>query len=994
MDYDELIHTGVGHDDDPPGRGSGRFEWGSGENPFQHQFNFLSEYNRLKNNGIKDSEIAAMLLGVKYYKKDGTPVYYQAKDLKAEITIKKSEIKRGNIARATQLLDECNGNVSEVARRMSDENKTWNESSIRSLLNPVLADRRSRYENTANMIKDVIEQHKDDDSKGIIDVSKGTELYLNVTENTKDVALAMLEKEGYTRTWVKIPQLGTDNSTNVMVIAPPGVTWKEIQDNKYNIQSIDTFSPDNGKTWWTPEFPTSVDSSRIMVRYAEEGGIQKDGVIELRRGVEDISLGDAQYAQVRIAVDGTNYMKGMAIYANDSDLPAGVDIIYNTNKHVGTPLIDKNAKYELNPDTGKYDWTGKEVTKRMKINEETMEVDKDNPFGALIKSPKENGEGVTIRAGGQRHYTDANGNDQLSPINKLREEGDWDSWGKTLSSQFLSKQPLQLINQQINISVASKQNELDEIKSLTNPVIKKKLLEDFASNCDSKAADLAVQGFKKQAFQVLLPVTDMKDNEIYAPNYQNGDKVALVRYPHAGTFEIPVLTVNNNQKTAKSVLGNAKDAVGINLNVASQLSGADFDGDTALVIPVTSNNLKIKSTKPLDELKNFEPKELYTLPDSAPKMKSKTKQTEMGKVSNLITDMTLAEGATNDEIARAVKHSMVVIDAEKHHLDYKRSASENDIESLKRKYQGVNEKTGQSKGASTVVSLAGKEARINQVKELTDTKKMTETELKRWNEGYVIYRETGATKIEQVTNPNKMTSEELTLYNAGKKVYRQTDKPKQTKIATMYTVDDAMDLVRDKTNEKEVAYANYANSLKSMARDARREARSIKPTPVNQEAAKTYANEVASLNEKIRKAEMNAPKERKAQALSNAIVSEKYKSNPDMDSEHKKRAQSLALTQARAIVGAGKDKIEITDKEWEAIQSHAITTSKVIKIVNNTDTDAFKERAMPRQSKNTLTASQISMIKAMYASGMYTQAEIASSFGVSTSTVSNAVKSA
>jgi DNA-binding CsgD family transcriptional regulator len=179
-----------------------------------------------------------------------------------------------------------------------------------------------------------------------------------------------------------------------------------------------------------------------------------------------------------------------------------------------------------------------------------------------------------------------------------------------------------------------------------------------------------------------------------------------------------------------------------------------------------------------------------------------------------------------------------------------------------------------------------------------------------------------------------------------------------------------------------------------MARDARREARSIKPTPVNQEAAKTYANEVASLNEKIRKAEMNAPKERKAQALSNAIVSEKYKSNPDMDSEHKKRAQSLALTQARAIVGAGKDKIEITDKEWEAIQSHAITTSKVIKIVNNTDTDAFKERAMPRQSKNTLTASQISMIKAMYASGMYTQAEIASSFGVSTSTVSNAVKSA
>lgn len=44
----------------------------------------------------------------------------------------------------------------------------------------------------------------------------------------------------------------------------------------------------------------------------------------------------------------------------------------------------------------------------------------------------------------------------------------------------------------------------------------------------------------------------------------------------------------------------------------------------------------------------------------------------MGVISNLITDMTL-RGADEKELARAVKHSMVVIDAEKHGLDYKRS---------------------------------------------------------------------------------------------------------------------------------------------------------------------------------------------------------------------------------------------------------------------------------------------------------------------------------
>ena len=270
-------------------------------------------------------------------------------------------------------------------------------------------------------------------------------------------------------------------------------------------------------------------------------------------------------------------MKGMAIYSDD--IPDGYDVVYNSSKPDDWPMIgeDKN----------------KEVLKRLKD-------DKDNPFGA------------TIKAGGQSYYPDdkgdyiftgdgykkANKSDKgerysLSPINKINDEGDWDSWSRNLSSQFLSKQPIKLIKQQIDLTLKSKKVELDEINSLTNPVIKKKLLDDFADQCDRQAADLTVKGFKNQAFQVILPITDLKENEIYAQNYKNGDVVALIRYPHSGIFEIPILTVNNNSKVAKDILGKAKDAVGINPKTAQQLSGADFDGDTAMVIPMKSNNIMI-----------------------------------------------------------------------------------------------------------------------------------------------------------------------------------------------------------------------------------------------------------------------------------------------------------------------------------------------------------------------------------------------------------------
>lgn len=940
-----LKHSGVAHDDGPPGRGSGRYGWGTGKNPGQHQFTFLSEVNRLKRIGLKDAEIAKMLLGDKA----------TTTTLRAEISIQKAEQRKMNRERALKVVDECNGNISEAARKLGMKS----ESSLRSLLDTTIAERQDRYRSTADMLKKVV------DEKGIVDISKGTELYLGVNRHTFDVAVAMLEKEGYLKSWADIPQLGTTHDTTLKVMAKPGITHGEIQKNKYDIAAIREFTPDEGKTWWTPEKPVSVNSDRVFIRYAEEGGKEKDGVIELRRGVEDISLGGSQYAQVRIGVDDSHYMKGMAMYG---DIPKGYDIVYNTNKSKGTP---KEKVF-------------KEMKHVMKDGVDTGEVDWENPFGALIKSPNDR-DGV-LTAGGQRKYIGKDGKEHLSPINKLQDEGDWNTWSRTLSSQFLSKQPVKLINQQIDLSVKSKTLELDEIKRLTNPVIKKQLLNEFADSCDSNASSLSVKGFKGQAYQVILPVPEMKPNEIYAPNFKDGDTVALIRYPHAYLGEIPVLKVNNKVAAAKKVMNNAKDAVGINSKVADQMSGADFDGDFTIVIPKASNRLDIKYSKPIDALVNFDNKALYKLPDSAPTIKSQTKQKEMGIITNLITDMT-ASGATDGDIVRAVRHSMVVIDSEKHHLDYKQSAKDHNIQDLKVKYQ-TNPVTGKVGGASTIFSRASSETRVKDRKEITDVKKMTPEEVERWNNGKKVYRDTNETIKKVITDPSKMTAEELKLHQAGKKVYRDTGEYRTIKITRMDAVDDAMSLVNDKTNAKEVAYANYANSLKGLADDARKEARNIKPTPVSKEAKTTYSKEVDSLNEKLRTAQSNAPKERRAQMIANQRANERIKSNPDLDFEHRQRIKSQELMKARAEVGAKKQPVDITDREWDAIQAGAISTQKLTDILSNTNTDAVKKKATPKQNKNALTDAQLLLAKSMLASGMYTQAEIAEKFGVSPSTIS------
>ena len=633
-------------------RRSGRYPWGSGDNPYQHSGDFLSRIDELKSQGLRETEIAEHL-GL------------TTTQLRTQMSLAKDERRSLQVATAKGLREK-GYSLNEIAEKMGFAN----DSSVRSLLNENSEARMNQAKTTADFLKKMI------DEKGMIDVGTGVERELGISREKLNQALYILELEGYPVYGGGVPQVtNPGKQTNIKVICPPGTEHREIYDfdNVHSVKDYDQIlSEDGQKIRPAFQYPESMDSSRLKINYAEDGGIQKDGVIEIRRGVDDLSLGDSHYAQVRIMVDGTHYLKGMAVYSDD--LPDGVDVLFNTNKKAGTPMTD--------------------VLKKIKD-------DPDNPFGSLIKEH-----------GGQSYYIDKDGNEKLSLINKRAEEGDWGEWSDHLPSQFLSKQSMTLINKQLGLAAADKVAEYDEICALTNPTVKKALLKSFADDCDSAAVHLQAAALPRQKYQVILPLTTIKDTEVYAPNYKNGEQVALIRFPHGGTFEIPVLTVNNKQPEGKKVLGNTpKDAIGINSKVAERLSGADFDGDTVMVIP-TGGKIKITSTHPLKGLEGFDPKEKYG-PDSTtkPYKRMKNTQTEMGKVSNLITDMTL-KGATEDELARAVRHSMVVIDAEKHNLDYKRSEQDNGIASLKKKYQGRVEDGKYKEGAATLISRAKSEVSV------------------------------------------------------------------------------------------------------------------------------------------------------------------------------------------------------------------------------------------------------------------------------------------
>ncbi len=921
-------------------RHSGRYPWGSGDNPYQRDATFLSRYRELKKGGASEQEI------VKYFGMKNSS------ELRANITAADHKDRAYKQALAAKLTEK-GLTKAQIARRMNLPYST-----VTSLLNPAVKENQQKTEVNAKILKDDVDRYD------YIDIGGGAEHHLGITRHRLNAAVRMLcDEEGYVTINVPVPTGRPGKTTTMTVLAKPGTTFKDAVRNRDRVRlPNDAYSEDGGKTIQPIERPVSVDSSRLMVKFGDEGGKDKDGLVELRRGVEDISLKNAKYAQVRIAVDGTHYIKGMAVHSDD--LPPGVDIVFNTNKTRAECHGDKMAA--LKP----------------------LKDDPDNPFGASIQMFDDQ----LIRA--QRHYVDKDGKTKLSALNIVSEEGDWMKWKQRLSSQFLSKQAPSLAKKQLDLKREMVQDEYKEIMSLTNPTVRAKMLEDFARQCDADASDLYAASLPRQASKVILPVPKLKPDEIYAPGYKDGELVACVRFPYAGPFESPVLRVNNRNSVAKKMIGEAIDAVGIHPKAASQLSGADFDGDTVLVIPMAQT--KVRTAKPLEGLKDFDPGALYPAYEGMPVLTERQKQQEMGRVSNLITDMTI-KGAPPQDIVRAVRHSMVIIDAVKHKYNWKLSEEMEDIRGLKAKWQG-----GERSGASTIISKAGAEDHILEQREKAPSR-LTPEERKLYDEGKQIFEKTG--RKYKKWHPAEEAQEAYVDENGkkhrakpAKEGYNSEENAVQT-VTKMFRAKDAYELVSgspNSTTKIEAIYADFANSMKRMADECRKQARATQDLPYNKMAAETYAKEVESLKAKLRIAEANQPLERKALAMAQKVMSTLLYNNPmlkqDKDKIRKLRAKEL--DNARRRLGAkklsiGDEENPLTAREWEAINSGALHKTVIRAILKNSNTARIRQLATPRTARGMSTA-KIATAKSMLKRG-YTQEEVASMMDVSVSTLIRAI---
>lgn len=954
IDDDELMHYGILTE-------SGRYPWGSGERPYQRLRDWKSYVTKLKRSGVTEENIAKSCGMTVEELRDSLVSSSQKKELSA---VKNAYATVENVSEAWRMKDRGMSNIA-IAERMG-----VTEGTVRNWLKPD-ADRKARQ-----MISIADDLRAAVDEKGYIDVGGGVAKHLGITETRMKAIQRLLKEEGYNIYYKKVLQAGTGKETTLTVLAKKDSNYREFseafKEDSSIVKSCGLYADSDSIDMTLKKVgkPVSVERSRIYVRYGDEGGNEMDGVIQIRPGVEDISLLDTKYAQVRIGVDDKMYMKGMAIYGYGKDIPDGYDIVYNVNKPRGTP--------------------DEKVFKPMYENGE-------DPFGAITstKGYSENGEIIY-----QKDYVGKDGKQHQSALNIVNDQGRWEEWSKTIASQMLSKQSPDLAKQQLGLVIRSREEELSDILAYTNPTIKRKMLSEFAEACESDAVHLKAAALPRQKTQVILPINSLKESEIYAPNFNDGEKVVLIRYPHGGIFEVPELIVNNKNAQGQQIIGKTGvkgkdvDAVGIHYTVAQQLSGADFDGDNVIVIP--NNEGRIKTSPYRKELQDFDPK-IYKLPDNDPMLqkpdsvRKRNRNIEMGKVSNLITDMTI-KGADEDEIIRAVMHSMVVIDSYKHGLDYKTSEKVYRIQELKDIYQ-PNPDGRKGGGASTIVSRSSAQARLDKRKEINNLDEMTPAERKRYKRGEKIYRNVNEEYEKKivVTDPKKMTAEERTLYEqTGKPVYRNTGKivKRQEKTTQMRAVDDARKLSSGTAIEE--VYANHANELKDLANRARAAFRSTDRLQTNPSAKKTYAKEVAELNDALLLAEKNRPIERQAQLIQNAIVQAQVKSNPSLeyDNDALKKVRNKALTYAREAVGANKKSVQIniTDRQWEAIQNGAISDSKLERILNNTDMDVVKKRATPRETK-VLSDSMASRVRSLARKGL-TQAEIAEALGISTSTIS------
>ena len=245
-DEEYLAHYGMP-------RRSGRYPWGSGEDPYQSSRDFLGRVEQMRKSGFTyTDENGKKWTGDNAIAKS---LGYNSTDFRTVYAIAKDERRSDMVATAKRLRDKEGMNNSEIGRKMG-----INESSVRSLLDPNSESRMKQARDTAKFLKEQV------DKKGMVDVGAGVNNDLKITKEKLDQALFILQAEGgyevYGGRFSQVTNKG--QMTTQRVLCKPGTPHSAIYDFD-NVKTVtDYISRDDGKTYEKKfTYPESLDSNAL-----------------------------------------------------------------------------------------------------------------------------------------------------------------------------------------------------------------------------------------------------------------------------------------------------------------------------------------------------------------------------------------------------------------------------------------------------------------------------------------------------------------------------------------------------------------------------------------------------------------------------------------------------------------------------------------------------------------------------------------------------------
>ena len=167
---DYLMHYGIK-------RRSGRYPYGSGDDPYQHGRDFLGRVEEMRKRGITytDPKTGRTYTGdTAIAKKLGL----STTQFRVELSYANEERRKLNVATAKRLRDKEGMSPTDIGKQMG-----VNESTVRSWFNENAEVRMNRAQATADILR---ERSKE---VGMIDVGQGAELELNVSREKLKQAL-------------------------------------------------------------------------------------------------------------------------------------------------------------------------------------------------------------------------------------------------------------------------------------------------------------------------------------------------------------------------------------------------------------------------------------------------------------------------------------------------------------------------------------------------------------------------------------------------------------------------------------------------------------------------------------------------------------------------------------------------------------------------------------------------------------------------------------